>query len=364
MNGNNLERVTVVLPSLDPCERIESVVSGLIDEGFRDILIINDGSREEKRVHFERLALLPECHVLTHDVNRGKGAGLKNAFQFFLENRPDYLGVVTVDGDGQHLPKDVKNCALEMLANKGTVTLGVRSFARESVPFKSYWGNTITSAVFRILCGIKLSDTQTGLRAIPAEHLPLMLTVVGNRFEYETNMLLSMKRENIPFLEVPIETVYEGTNEGSHFRPFADSLRIYALILKYAASGIGSFVIDILLFRLALQLLGVTLGSWNVIICTVIARAISSFVNFNTNRRLVFESRTAYQSAIFRYYMLCIPQMLVSAGLVWSLSRLSSNFSAYGLLTVMKIVVDTALFFLSFQIQREWVFKQKLDGQQ
>ena len=359
MQTQELGGVTVVLPSLNPTEKLIQVVSGLIGEGFADILIINDGSDEAHLEPFRQLAELPQCRVLTHETNRGKGAGLKTAFRYLLENEPGLLGVVTVDGDGQHLPRDVQHCAVRMLEEGGTVMLGVRSFAREHVPFKSYWGNTITSFAFRALCGIRLSDTQTGLRAIPAALLPALLDVGGERFEYETNMLLDMKRVGIPFEEVPIETVYEGTNEGSHFRPVRDSVRIYALILKYAASGLLSFLLDNLFFLLALHLLGAALGPWKTVACYVVARLLSSFFNYNANRRLVFQNNSGYGPSLLRYYLLCIPQMLISAGLVEALARLSGVSAAHGLLTLLKIAVDTALFFVSFQLQREWVFRQK-----
>ena len=350
--------VSVVLPSLNPTGKLLDVVTGIIGEGFEDIIIVDDGSDEEHLEPFREVEALSQCHVLRHEKNRGKGAALKTAFKYFIENRANFLGVVTVDGDGQHMPADVRGCADSMVANGNSIIIGARDFSGSGVPRKSYLGNTITSFVFKTLCGIRLSDTQTGLRAIPAAHLPVLTLVKGDRFEYETNMLLEMSRAGISFTELSIRTVYEGKNEGSHFRPFVDSVKIYAIILRYSLSSIASFVIDLMAFWLALKIFGPALGVWQVPVCTIIARAASSFFNFNANRRLVFDSRASYGETLLRYYMLCIPQTLVSAGLVWALSSISSAGVTVTAVTFIKMLVDVGLFFISFYVQREWVFKK------
>ena len=101
----DLKKISVVLPSLDPDDKLLTVVEGLLKVGFTDIIMVNDGSKPENEHYFEKAAEHPEVHVLTHPINRGKGAALKTAFTWFLQNRPDQLGVVTVDGDNQHHPE-------------------------------------------------------------------------------------------------------------------------------------------------------------------------------------------------------------------------------------------------------------------
>ena len=96
----DLSNISVVLPSLDPDEKLTMVIDGLLEYGFTDIILVNDGSKQENLHFFTDAARLhPEIHLLHHEVNRGKGAALKTAFTWFLNNRPDGLGVVTVDGD-------------------------------------------------------------------------------------------------------------------------------------------------------------------------------------------------------------------------------------------------------------------------
>ncbi len=354
-----MNKVTVVIPSLNPDEKLLQVVKGVRAQGFEDILLINDGSAPEHICHFEACKAYPEVTVLTHEVNRGKGAALKTAIAYIQENRPDSVGIVTADGDNQHHAEDILACAEKMAESEGSVILGVRDFSGPEVPPRSKFGNRMTSFVFFTGVGLKITDTQTGLRAIPAKYFPIFLKTKGDRYEYETNMLLDLKAHHIPFEQITIRTIYIDENQTSHFHPIRDSVRIYAQILKFCAGSLGSTLIDYLAFlafsAICFQMLDTTM---RIFVATVAARAISSLVNFWCNRSLVFASDGKVGPALVRYYCLAIPQMLLSAGLVRLLTILFGN-SAIVITTLLKVVVDTVLFFASFTIQKRWVFRKK-----
>lgn len=348
--------VTIVLPSLNPDEKLNMVVDGLIAEGFDDIVIVNDGSDEAHMEPFVKACTHREVTLLTHEVNKGKGRALKTAFSYVVENRKESLGVITVDGDNQHTPHDIKACALKMLECKDKVVLGCRDFSGGDVPAKSKFGNQLTSFVFKVFCGINISDTQTGLRAIPCCYLPLMLEVEGERFEYETQMLFAIKKNNIGFCEVKIETVYIEENASTHFDPIKDSIKIYKIIFKFMISSGTSFLLDFGAFTLINLLIGDAMEKGaRLLVATVAARIISSLFNFTMNKKAVFKSDASVGKSLVRYYMLCLLQTGVSYGLVFLLSTL---FSAGGFAeSLLKLVVDVVLFMFSFQIQRKWVFK-------
>lgn len=348
-------KISVILPSLNPDEKLLQVVSGLIEEGFDDIVIVNDGSDEEHLEPFKEADKYSQVTVLTHDVNRGKGRALKTAFEYCIENRTDIDGVVTVDGDNQHLPKDIRKCCEAMICKEDKVILGCRDFSGRNVPFKSKFGNSVTKGVFCFACGIKISDTQTGLRAIPFKYLSFMTQIKGERFEYETQMLLEMNRHHIEFSEEMIETVYIDDNATTHFHPIRDSLKIYAVIVKFGLSSIISFVIDYLLFLGLEYILAEHLERhYKILVATVGARIVSSLVNYMINRKTVFESKTSIRKSMPRYYLLCVCQAGISYGLVYALAYLtgSGNF----ITSLLKVCVDIILFLASFQIQRNWVF--------
>ena len=130
----DLSKISVVLPSLDPDEKLITVVDGLLEYGFSHIILVNDGSKQENLHYFSDLAAAhPEITLLHHEVNKGKGAALKNAFRWFLANRPEGTGVVTVDGDNQHHPEDTRRCCEQMMRS-GHAVLGCRDFNQADVP--------------------------------------------------------------------------------------------------------------------------------------------------------------------------------------------------------------------------------------
>jgi len=286
----DLSKISVVLPSLDPDEKLIAVIDGLLEYGFRDIILVNDGSKQENLHYFTDLAAEhSEITLLHHEVNKGKGAALKNAFRWFLQNRPEGYGVVTVDGDNQHHPADTRACCEHMLKT-GHVVLGCRDFNQADVPARSSFGNKTTSLIFKIFVGMTISDTQTGLRAIPRGVLQELVEVYGDRFEYETNMLLAFKTKGIDFDEVKIRTVYIEENKSSHFRVIHDSWRIYKLILahffRYTLSSLASAVVDTLGYSLLSWVLPLS-GFALTAAAGVIARVVSSLLNFFMNQRLV-----------------------------------------------------------------------------
>ena len=231
---SNWDNVSIIIPSLNPTVKLASVVTGLVEAGFGDIIVIDDGSDRAHIGHFEMIRGLRGCTVLTHTRNMGKGAALKTAFSFFQHARSGKCGAVTVDGDGQHLRDDIVKCSLALTQSDKSVVLGVRDFNSPTVPKRNSFGNRAAAYAFRTLFGFRLHDTQTGLRGIPAPFIPLMLEIPGARFEYETNMLLELKRRGVPFHEIDIETVYEiGANDHSHYRPFTDSVIIFGRIIRY-----------------------------------------------------------------------------------------------------------------------------------
>ena len=354
-----LKSLAIVLPSLNPDRKFLGVVDGLNEKGFEHIVVVDDGSDGDHGKLFEQAkAAHPGIVVLHHGVNRGKGRALKTAFSYVSENMPDIKGVITIDGDGQHLVDDIVACGERMLKEDGKVVLGCRDFNAPGVPPRSIAGNKTTARLFRICYGIKLSDTQTGLRAIPAEYLMPFCGIEGERFEYETNMLLNMKRMGIGFAEQPITTVYDQEDYSSHYDAVKDSWLIFKVMFRFLISSLGSTLIDLTVFYLMMRFFGAAAGKYAELISTAVARALSSFANFNANNSVVFENKRGYKRALVRYYCLCIPQMLVSAGLVTLINRLLSN-SVPIIATLIKFAVDICLFFISYQIQREWVFSQK-----
>jgi glycosyltransferase involved in cell wall biosynthesis len=350
---NSTRSVTILIPAYNPDNKLTELVKNILNEGFQKIIIVNDGSKQECQPIFNSLQNINECTILEHEVNQGKGQALKTAFAYFLDHFVDSLGLVTVDADGQHAVEDMKKVAERLCERPDSLVLGVRDFSAEDIPFRSRFGNVLTKGVARFACGINISDTQTGLRGIPTRFIKKLLDVRGQRYEFEMNMLVECKTNNIDIEEVNIQTIYIEENESSHFNPIVDSIKIYSVFLKFAVSSALSFGLDVLLFALFVMLLNGMFVDTYIILATIFARVLSALFNFTVNRKVVFKS--AAPNAIIKYFTLAIVQMLASAIAVYLIFEMI-GFGEVGI----KIVVDFMLFLASFVIQREWVFKKKV----
>ena len=284
--------------------------------------------------------------VLKHEVNRGKGQALRTGVAY-IRDHTAFAGVITADADGQHTVHDTLLLADAMDEKKPELLLGSRDFSHKnkSIPFRSRFGNRATSTVFALLYGRWLPDTQTGLRGLPACAIPAMITIDGERYEYEMNVLLKLRDMKLGVFEVPIETIYIDDNSGSHFNPVRDAIRIYAVIFKYLFSSVTSFAVDYLLYWLCLGVF-----KFAPLVSYALARLVSSQVNYHLNKHTVFSGRGGRHSMV-KYYALAAVQGLLGAGLVQVLPTVLPISAA-----VVKIPVDLLLFAVSYFIQRDFVF--------
>ena len=343
--------IVVVIPTLNPNIEIMTKFMNELVKEFSNIVVVNDGSRKEYDDFFKSLEK-KKVIVLKHHINYGKGRALKNALNYILNEYPNVKAIVTADSDGQHSVKDIKKVGESTIKHPNSYVLGARDFKESNVPFKSRYGNIITRNVFKIFVGLKITDTQTGLRGMSPKVATEFLDTVGERFEYETNTLLECKESLIPIKEEKIETIYINDNSESHFNPLKDSLRIYKLFVKYIVSAISSFVLDILLFALFMHLLPDSI-KYKIVTATVLARVISCLYNYLINSKMVF--KRSGNNAIIKYFILVIVQMFASGFIVDALSKNVFSFNP----TLIKIIVDSIIFIVNFFIQREWVFKKK-----
>lgn len=353
--------IAIIIPSLRPDKRLLEGISQIWDRvqaagmehDILGIVVVNDGSAPEYDSFFERAKTEYNCTILRHAVNLGKGRALKTAFNHCLLAWPGLTGVVTLDADGQHDPDDMLACVQELQSNPEALVLGSRDFNSPDVPFKSRYGNKITRQVFRFLCGVKVGDTQTGLRAIPTSFMKRLMNVPGERFEYEMNMLIECPEAGVPIREVRIRTIYLDDNASSHFNPLVDALRIYAVFFKFLFAGLSSLAIDLILFTLFKGAFKGISPAHYILISTALARVISSLYNFAFNKKVVFKQEQGAWTFV-KYYALAVVQMLASAfGVEWLYKLLPISETA------IKLVVDSILALISFQIQRAWVFKKE-----
>lgn len=354
-------QIGVIIPALNPDEKLITLIQEITNKKnlnlpITNLIIIDDGSDSDHDNIFDQLSKLaiPKLTILHHKKNLGKGAALKTGFTFAQKHFPDLAGIATMDSDGQHTVEALNSCLKKFSLNPDQLVIGVRHFTN-SVPFRSQFGNVLTSKLVRILTHQNISDTQTGLRIIPMTYTKDLINFLGNRFEFEFDMLLQAKKFNIKVVEQPIPTIYLDGNSSSHFRVIRDSLAIYARFFKFATSGFISFIVDVSLFYLVLFTIGNHVLN-SILIATIISRVLSSVVNYVINHRIVFNH--AGQRTFIKYGCLFIVQMLASGFFTNALTSLLPITNGQLMPTVAKMIVDFILFIISYQIQRDFIFKE------
>lgn len=340
----------VIIPAYKPDQTLISITDKLWEYGCQ-IVVVDDGSGEEYKQVFDRIGDI--CIVLRHAENLGKGAAIKTALSYIKRELWDNKLIGIMDCDGQHLPEDMQKLFQYAMSHRKALVLGVRTVGKE-MPLKSRLGNQITRGIYRLISGVKVSDTQTGLRAFDLELAEKFLSVEGERYEYEMNMLMTCAKEKIPIKEVQIRTIYhDKDNSNSHFRGFRDSVRIYKEILKFTLSSLSSFLLDYLLFSLLMLFLPHTAAA--ILLANIAARIVSAFYNYSMNCRFVFHADQRMGETA-GYFAL--------AGFV----LVMNNLILEGFVQIFhmpvhpaKLLTESLLFLLSWLIQKHIIFYSLTD---
>ena len=333
----------VLIPAYQPDARLPRLILELhrADPSTK-IVVVDDGSGQKFSDIFEASATAG-AHVISYENNRGKGYALREGFTWIRDVASDSPEcVVTADADGQHTLNDIFRVG-RTCTDTGKSVLGVREFVGH-VPARSRIGNTATSALFWLATGWKLKDTQTGLRAFPVALLPALLEVQGDRYEYELRVLLHLAKFRHPVTQIPIETIYEAGNPTSHFRPLQDSARIWAPLLKFAASSGVATIIDYVLVLVLNALTGA------LFFPVIAARLVSASVNFAMNRRVFEATGVPLRRSALRYAALAVAVIAGSYTMLAVLTGIGMP------LWIAKIIADTTMYLVSYSAQSRYVF--------
>lgn len=352
----------VVIPAYEPDEKLLKTVSDLRDKTGFPIVVVDDGSSEKCAPVFAKLEGLAGVTLLRHEVNRGKGRAMKTAFEHIAScgefDKAD--GVVTVDADGQHLIPDVLRVCDAFKNEPDALIIGGRRFKGE-VPLRSRFGNAMTRFVFALTTGVRVHDTQTGLRAFGVSKIGEMLAIGGERYEYEINQLMTCTKKSIPIREIEIETVYLNENESSHFNVVRDSWRIYKTIFAFVGTSLFCWLLDyVLLLVLAALFASLTGGEGFTLFgitfepklpALIIARTVSSIVNYFLNREIVFASKA--KGSMLRYFILVVVILVVNYLLLSALTSIGIPLS------IAQIIAQIIIYPANYVLQRKYVFKER-----
>lgn len=337
----------VIIPAYEPDEGLLTIVNQLWEAEIT-MIVVDDGSGMEYDSIFE--AISDVAILLHHPQNAGKGAAIKTALDYIQKEMWDCTVVGIMDADGQHLTEDMIKLLQAAEVSENTLVLGVREVGKK-MPVRSRIGNQITRAVFQAFTGTAVSDTQTGLRAFSASLIPQMMEVEGQRYEYEMNVLVMCVKERVPIRQVEIHTLYrDRANTTSHFRPLADSFRIYQNLIKFSLSSLSSFVLDYLLFGLLMGILPHT--AVPILCANVGARLVSAVYNYGMNCRFVFRTEKRFGTAVS--YIGLAAAILVMNNVILEVLSQGLHLSVYP----AKLLTEMLLFLISWLVQRNMIFKK------
>jgi glycosyltransferase involved in cell wall biosynthesis len=333
----------IVIPAYKPTQGLIALIRGLRSEGDCAIIVVDDGSGSTFSDLFKDAFAIPSVTVIRNAVNLGKGAALKNGFNHALLAFPDIQSLVTADADGQHLASDI--LAVANASSPDSIVLGARAF-NASVPLRSKFGNIASKYVYRLLTGLYLQDTQTGLRSVPRRLAEICLSIRSNRYEFETEQIIAAKNAGFKFKEVPIQTVYIDDNSASHFNPVLDSFRIYFVLLRYALSSIATALTDFLVFYI------LTADGISVLSANMSARAFALWIQFMLLKKYVFKSKAGLST--FAAYVAYV----FFSGYVSSVmqGQLVEHLMNSPLLA--KVIVELVIWIFNFIFLRDIIFRK------
>jgi glycosyltransferase involved in cell wall biosynthesis len=215
-------RVCVIIPAYNESRMIGVVVRQIREQGL-DVFVIDDGSLDST----PEVAKANGAYVIKNEKNEGKGISLARGFEHVLLHNFD--AVITMDGDGQHLPSDLQKFINRASASKNSIFIGNRMVKVKNMPWVRLMTNKFMSWLISAIARQEIPDTQCGFRLIKKDALK-KIHLRTSKFEAESEMLIEAAREGFKIESVTISAVYKG--EKSEINPVTDTIRFIRFIWR------------------------------------------------------------------------------------------------------------------------------------
>ena len=197
----------IIIPSYNEGEVIQGVLQNIIRETkvnkiyTIDIVLVNDGSSDNTEKLVKNMPVL----VLSHLVNMGSGAATRTGLEYAKRNNYDFA--VSIDADGQHSPKDLMSVIYKLNNDNYDLVIGSRLLKTDGMPTHRILGNKLLNFVTRVLFGVAVTDSQSGLKAFSRKSIE-QIEIRSNGFEFCSEIVWRAKQNNLKITEIPIESIY------------------------------------------------------------------------------------------------------------------------------------------------------------
>lgn len=194
--------IYIVIPAKDEATRLAPVLQSLRQHGYKDIIVVDDGSSDQTA----NLAREYGCIVLQHLINLGSGAATQTGLEFASKQQADFI--LTMDADGQHVAEDIDHLVEEIQKGQWDVIIGSRFMnPTDGVPTSRRLFNRIASGVTWLITGVYVTDSQSGMKIMTGDFAK-KVEFHFNGFEFCTELFHIIRRNKGRFKEIPIQAIY------------------------------------------------------------------------------------------------------------------------------------------------------------
>lgn len=215
-------KTCVIIPTFNEYKEIGRIVAEVRKQNL-EVIVVDDGSSDNTAV----IAKDNGATVLKNEANQGKGASLIKGFNYAIDCGCD--AVITMDGDGQHLPEDIPYFMRLAKYSDSGIIIGNRMQKIRNMPLLRLFTNKFMSWLISVVARQKIPDTQCGFRLIKQEVFK-KVRLSTSKYETESEILIKCARLGFKIESVPIKSIYMG--EKSNINPFIDTFRFIKFILK------------------------------------------------------------------------------------------------------------------------------------
>lgn len=325
--------MVILMPVYNPDERIVNYVKKLKENNYQ-VILINDGSKSEYHSLFEKM--VHDCKIISYPLFKGKGYAIKKGIHYIKEHLQDKKGIIILENeyDLMHINH------IRTLINKNSQKMCV----------VHHKGKRFLTKLFSMIYNKEFIDVDSELFAFSMNYIDQMMAVDENC--YEVQSLIQSVQNNQEIEEIQLE------NKQQPFHLKNKTIQIMYVIflhlIRFISSSIISSVIDVLLAWILLDVLKLWMTSdfWRIALSSLIARVLSTIVNYVINKKYVFKGKTNSKQTAIRFLILTVVITILSTLFVYAASSLHIMSEK-----LAKPVGDLLLFLLSYSAQTRWVFK-------
>lgn len=217
--------ILVCIPAFNEVSKISEVVADA-KKYVNEVVVCDDGSTDSTASAAENSG----AYVIKHHTNEGKGSAMKSLFKYALRSQADVI--VTIDGDGQFLPKEIEKLCKPIISGVSDVVVGYR-FDDDGREIPSYRkiGNKFLDQLSNVSSNVSLRDTQSGFRAYSKDAIK-KITFSTNGFGADAEILINAAKNGLRISEEKVTVLYNVGSKTSTKNPIIHGTEVASSLIE------------------------------------------------------------------------------------------------------------------------------------